>query len=229
MTKSPLCTIYNTMMNKITLTIIVLLGFSLALPDLGLWAGTAGIIPGAKVRQEKTEKKEEEKKQEGEKKKEEKKIKRIWTDKDLKEIRKKRVNITEVPTDPDEKKKKGKKKVTDPPDLVKDKMEGSSPDPKKTEKYWRGRKKALVDKIEKNKAEIEKLEKRLLEVRLKLLGGHFDSPHSHSEIVALKQELQDSTKKLQNYKKGLERMKQELEDLYEEARKAGALPGWLRD
>jgi hypothetical protein len=59
------------MMTKKILIIILMLGFSLTLMDMGLWAGAAGILPGADVEQEKTEKKDEEKKAE-EKKEEEK-------------------------------------------------------------------------------------------------------------------------------------------------------------
>jgi hypothetical protein len=220
------------MMTKKILTIIVLLGFSLTAMNIGLCAGTAAVLPGADARQEKTEKKEEKKKEE-EKKEEEKnkkeeekdkKLKRVWTDKDLKEIRKERLNITEVSPDPDEKKEKEKKKVTDPPDLVKDKTEGEKYDPKKTEKYWRERKKALVDKIKENEKEIKKMEVKLFQLRNQL-----DRTDPLSERSRLEQEIRDTYNKLENYKKGLERMKQELEDLHDEARKAGALPGWLRD
>jgi hypothetical protein len=175
------------------------------------------------VRQEKTEKKEEEKKQE-EKNKKDKKIKRVWTDKDLKEIKKERLNITFVPPDPDEKKKKKKKKVTDPPDLVRDTTEGEKHDPKKTEKYWRERKNALVDKIKKNEEEIKNMQARLFQLQGQLTGTDI-----YSQRVQIEQEIRDTTKKLENYKKGLERMKKDLEDLHDEARKAGALPGWLRD
>jgi hypothetical protein len=229
------------MMIKKILTFIVSLGFSLALMDIGLWAGTDGILPGANAQQEKTEKKEEEKKEEEKKeeekkeekkkKEEEKKVKRVWTDEDLKEIKKERVNITEVSPDPDEdkKKKKEKKKDLNPPDLVRDKREGEKYEPKKTEKYWRERKKALVTRIQKNKEEIERLERRIPELRSMLEGTHINSPDRHSDRVKLINELEDSKKKLQNYKLGLARMQKELEDLYDEARKAGALPGWLRD
>lgn len=232
--KKPILYYIKTMMIKKTFIIFVLLGFSLTLLDMGLWAGMTGISPETKSQQEKTEKKEEEKKEEEKNKKEEKKekkLKRVWTDADLKEIRKERLNITEVSPEPDEKdkKKKEKKKITAPPDLVIDKIKGEKSDPKKTEKYWRDRKKALVDKIKKNELEIERLEKRIPELRSKLEGAHFDSPDRHSERAVLIEELENSKKKLQSYKMGLERLKQELEDLYDEARKAGALPGWLRD
>ena len=217
------------MTNKTILTIIVLLGVSLALPDIGLWAGSSGIPTGTKVQQEKTEKKEEEKKQEEKKKKEEKKekkLKRVWTDKDLKEIRKERLNITEVSPEPDEKdkKKKEKKKITNPPDLVIDKSKGEKPDPKKTEKYWRERKQALVDKIKANEQAIKDMQAKLFQLQNQLNGTDIVS-----DRLRFEQEIRDTYNKLENYKKGLERMKQELEDLKDEARRAGALPGWVRD
>jgi unconventional prefoldin RPB5 interactor 1 len=222
------------MMTKKILIIILMLGFSLTLMDMGLWAGAAGILPGADVEQEKTEKKDEEKKAEEKKEEEknkkekekEKKLKRVWTNEDLKEIRKEKgLNITEVSPDPDEKKnKKGEKKVSDPPALVKNKTEGEKLDPKKTEKYWRERKKALVDKIKNNEKEIERLGKKLLQLNLQR-GGTY----KYQDTAQLEKDIRDTANKLKNLKMGLERMKKELEDLYEEARKAGALPGWLRD
>ncbi|MGD2088694.1 MAG: hypothetical protein PVH61_21125 [Candidatus Aminicenantes bacterium] len=231
LTKPPFCTIYNTMMTKKILNFFVLLGVSLIFMDISLWAGTAAVPPGADVQQEKTEKKEEEKKEEKKKKEEEKKVKRVWTDEDLKEIKKERLNITEVSPDPDEEKnkKKEKRKVTDPPDLVIDKTKGEKVNPKKTKKYWQERKKALVEKIQNIEKEIERLEIRIPELRSMLEGAHFNSPDRHSERVPLIKELEDSKKKLQNYKMGLTRLKQELEDFYDEARRAGALPGWYRD
>ena len=217
------------MKNKTILTIIVLLGFSLAMLDIGLWAGSTGIPTATKVQQEKTEKKEEEKKEEEKNKKEEKKekkVKRVWTDKDLIEIRKKRVNITEVPPEPDEKdkKKKEKTKIANPPDLVIDKSKGEKPDPKKTEKYWRGRKKALVDKINSNEQALKDMQAKLFQLQNQLNGTDI-----YSERARLINEIEETKKNLQNYKMGLERMKRELEDLYDEARRAGALPGWMRD
>jgi hypothetical protein len=229
LTKPRLCTIYNTMMTKKILTIILALGFSLTLLDMGLWAGSTGIPPGTMAQQEKTEKKKEEKKEEEKNKKEEKKekkLKRVWTDKDLKEIRKERVNITEVSPEPDEKdkEKKKKKKITDPPDLVIDKSKGEKSDPKKTEQYWKDRKKTLVDKIKANEQAIKDMQAKLFQ-----LQNQLNRTDIVSDRLRIEQEIRDTYTKLENYKKGLERMKQELEDLYDEARRAGALPGWLRD
>jgi hypothetical protein len=201
------------MMIKKILIIILMLCFNLTLIDMGVWADTAGIQPRADVEQEKTEKKDEEK---------EKKLKRVWTDKDLKEIKKERVNITEVSPDPDKKKKD--KSVSSPPALVKNTTEKKKFDPKKTEKYWRERKKALVDNIKRNEEEIERLEKKLLQLNIKRNGIEI-----HAQIVEVEQEIRDTYNKLQNYKKGLENLKKDLENLHDEARKAGALPGWLRD
>ena len=220
------------MKTKKTLTIIVLLGFSLTAMGMGLGAGTAGILPGAEVQQEKTEKKEEKKKEE-EKKEEEKnkkeeekdkKIKRVWTDEDLKEIKKERLNITEAPPVTDEKKETEKKKVLNPPKLVYNTTEGEKYDPTKTEKYWRERKKTLVDGINNNKKEIEKLEQKLLQLNLQR-GGTY----KYLDTAQLEKEIRNTAQMLENYKIGLERMKKELEDLPDEARKAGAPPGWLRD
>jgi chromosome segregation ATPase len=206
------------MMTKKTLTIIVLLAFGLISTDMGLWANTAGILPGANVQQEKTEKKEEEKKEE----KKDKKVKRVWTDKDLKEIRKKRLNITEVSPEPKDKKKK--KGASTAPAPVRNTTVKKKFDPKKTEQYWRKRKQELVDRINASEKEIERLEKKLLQLNLKRGGDG-----TYMDLAQLEQQIRETHNKLQSYKSGLESLKKQLEDLPDELRKAGGLPGWIRD
>jgi hypothetical protein len=212
------------MMIKKILTIIVLLGFSLTAMGMGLGAGNAGILPGAEVKQEKTEKKEEKKEEEKNKKEEEKDKKRVWTDEDLKKIKKERLNITEAPPVTDEKKETEKKEVLNPPKLIYNTTEGEKYDPTKTEEYWRERKKALVDKIKNNEAEIKNMQAKIFQMRNQLNGTDI-----LADRIRLEQEIRDTADNLENYKKGLERMKKEMEDFYDEARKAGALPGWYRD
>ena len=213
------------MKTKRTLTIIVLLGFSLTAVNITLWAGTAGILPGADALQEKTEKKEEEKKEEEkDKKKEEKdkKIKRSWTDEDLKKINKRKVNITEVPPDPAE--KKGSESVPTPPAPVTTRTGKKKFIPKKTEKYWRERKSALVEKIKANEAEIKNMQAKIYQLKNQLPGTDI-----LSDRLRIEKEIRDTTNRLEAYNKGLENLKKDLENLPDEARKAGALPGWLRD
>jgi len=194
---------------------------------MGLWAVSAGLLPGANAYQEKTEKKEEEKKQEEKNKKEEekdKKVKRVWTDEDLKKIKNERLNITEVTPEPGEKKEEEKKEVVNPPELVKNTTEGEKYDPTKTEKYWRERKSALVERINANEAEVKNMQAKLFQMQNQLNGADIVA-----ERIRLEKEIIETAKNLEDYKRGLERMKQELEDLEDEARKAGAPPGWVRD
>jgi hypothetical protein len=215
------------MKTKRILTIMVLLGFSLTARDMGLGAGTGGILPGAKVQQEKTGKEDEKKEEEKNKKEEEKdkKPKRVWTDEDIEEIKKEKVkNITEIPPDTNAEKGTGQKEVVDLPHLVSNTTEGDKYDEKKTEKYWRERKKALVNKIIENEAEIKNLETKLFELQMQLNGTD-----TLSDQLRLAEMFNATSKKLENYRKGLESMKQELEGLTDEARKAGVPPGWLRD
>lgn len=202
------------MMTKKTLTIIVLLAFGLISTDMGLWANTAGILPGANAQQEKTEKKEEEKK--------DKKVKRVWTDKDLKEVKKERLNITEVSPEPKDKKKK--EEALTAPAPVQNTTVKKKFDPKKTEQYWRKRKQELVDRINANEKGIKDMEAKLFKLKNQL-----DGTDIMTERLRLEQEIRDTYNKLQSYKSGLESLKQQLEDLPDEVRKAGALPGWIRD
>ncbi len=206
---------------------MVLLGFSLTAMDMGLGVSTAGILPGAKVQQEKTGKDDEKKEEEKNKKEEEKdkKPKRVWTDEDLKEIKNEKVkNITEIPPDTQQGKETEKKEVIDLPNLVRNTTEGEKYDAMKTEQYWRERKKALVNKIKENEAEVKNMELKLFELQNRLNGTDIVS-----DRVRLEEIIRDTYNKLENYKKGLESMKQELEGLSDEARKAGVPPGWLRD
>jgi len=94
----------------------------------------------------------------------------------------------------------------------------------KTEQYWRERKKALENKIKENEAEVKNMEVKLFELQNRLNGTDIVSDRGRLEEM-----IRDTSKKLENYKIGLESMKQELENLPDEARKAGAPPGWLRD
>ena len=206
---------------------MVLLGFSLTARDMGLGVSTAGILPGAKVQQEKTGKEDEKKEEEKNKKEEEKdkKPKRVWTDEDLKEIKNEKVkNITEIPPDTQQGKETEKKEVIDLPNLVRNTTEGEKYDAMKTEQYWRERKKALVNKIKENEAEIKNMEVKLFEMQNRLNGTDIVSDRGRLEEM-----IRNTYNKLENYKKGLESMKQELENLPDEARKAGVPPGWLRD
>jgi len=194
---------------------------------MGLGVSTAGILPGAKVQQEKTGKEDEKKEEEKNKKEEEKdkKPKRVWTDEDLKEIKNEKVkNITEIPPDTQQGKETEKKEVIDLPNLVRNTTEGEKYDAMKTEQYWRERKKALVNKIKENEAEIKNMEVKLFEMQNRLNGTDIVS-----DRVRLEEIIRNTSNKLENYKKGLESMKQELEGLSDEARKAGVPPGWLRD
>jgi hypothetical protein len=199
------------MMNKRVITIILVLGFGFT--AIGLRAVTAGLRPGAQAEPKKTEKKEKEK---------DKKIKRVWTDDDLKEIKKEKVNITEISSDPGEKNEK--KEAEGPPALVDNTTAREKYDPKKTEKYWRERKKALLDNIKANEEEIKNVEAELFRLRNRLNGTDLIA-----ERIRLEQEINEAFIKQENYKKGVERMKAELEAFYEEARKEGILPAWLRD
>lgn len=206
---------------------MVLLGFSLTAMGVGLGTGTAGILPGAKAQQEKTGKEDEKKEEEKNPKEEEKdkKPKRVWTDEDLKKIKNEKVsNITEIPPGTQQEKETEKKEVVNPPELVRNTTEGEQYGPKKTEQYWRERKKALENKIKENETEIKNMKVKLFELKNQLNGTDIIP-----DRLQLEEMIRDTSNKLENYKKGLESMKQELENLPDEARKAGVPPGVLRD
>ncbi len=96
-------------------------------------------------------------------------------------------------------------------------------DPKKTEKYWKQRMKALDERILKLKEQISKTQLSLNKVQTDYLNLSIPS-----QISNAKAKLTQLTGKLSELKTGLASAELQKENLHEEARKAGAPPGWLR-
>jgi outer membrane biosynthesis protein TonB len=97
------------------------------------------------------------------------------------------------------------------------------PDPKKTEKYWRGLKYSLEDRIRKSKAKLKELETRLLKVRGAYLGAG-----DTSVMLRYQEELKNLSDQVANYKRGLAELERQLAELPDKARRYGVPPGWVR-
>ena len=94
---------------------------------------------------------------------------------------------------------------------------------RRDESYWRNRAKVLRDQIAAVDKQIEDLNQKIREKKNEgiLVGMGTYTPY----MVAGLNNLQAQVSSLQKEK---ERLQKEYSDLEEEARKAGAMPGWLR-
>lgn len=94
---------------------------------------------------------------------------------------------------------------------------------KKDEAYWRNLKKELEEKYRKAQEYAD-----LLQTKLNSLWMDFyalDDPYQREQVQF---RIQETTEKLEKAKDDLAKAKKELDELPEKARKAGALPGWIR-
>jgi thioredoxin 1 len=93
------------------------------------------------------------------------------------------------------------------------------------ESYWRNRKKRLEGEIANIEAEISALKAEIADCQTTSpLPGHFVT----NQYETL-QKVLNKTRGINSLESRLQSLRQQLEDLPEEARKAGALPGWVRD
>lgn len=206
---------------KAFVSIVFLIGFLFAFQPAAkdLQGRTAGTVTKQNQSQDQAEeKKEEEKKKE---KKKETKKKKVFTDKDLKKIT--GVNITYVEPDPKAKSQTQKSQTRKTQKQKTSAQKKQKIDPKKTEKYWRGRWSKL-------QANIKNSEKKIKEMRDKLL--RLQLQHPGIDLINERKQREDEMARLAqgivNYEKGLETLKKKMADLEDEARKEGVPPGWLR-
>lgn len=102
------------------------------------------------------------------------------------------------------------------------------PDEGKDEQYWRNRKADLESSIQDKNREISQLQGEIGKMESALSDpGHsgyvLKNPMSgNSDITNMKNELQEKQQQLSD-------LQEQRDNLDEEARKAGALPGWLRN
>jgi len=94
---------------------------------------------------------------------------------------------------------------------------------KRDHKWWSERKKAMDEKI-------NKLRKKIQELNTKVngLNNQFLLEQRPFTQARVKEELEKAKGALQQAKADLANAKKELESLYNEARKEGVPPGWIR-
>jgi DNA repair exonuclease SbcCD ATPase subunit len=94
------------------------------------------------------------------------------------------------------------------------------------EPYWRGRAASARAAITSAEARIKDLEQRLSALRNDLSPTGVQDPN---RLQTQQAEMQKVTEELTAAQRELDRARQALSDLEEEARREGALPGWLRE
>ncbi len=141
--------------------------------------------------------------------------------------RRKKVKVSRVITNQD----LGK---TPPPSVIVKGVRSSTPaggkeeldgkkSPKKSKEWWLSRKRNLEEKIASLKKRIQELERQLNNLNTTFLIEQ--RPLAHQRV---KSTLEKVKGQLEAARKELAQAQKDLERLYEEARKAGIPPGWLR-
>ena len=96
-------------------------------------------------------------------------------------------------------------------------------DEKDTEEYWRGRLKIINDSIDDLKSRIQETQSQLNRESSNFLVASIPSLQQQ-----IKENIDNLTRQLDELKANLEQTEAEKEAFFTEARRAGALPGWLR-
>ena len=101
---------------------------------------------------------------------------------------------------------------------------GSTPDTSNDETYWRNRYKEATARVEDLQAQADQLQKTINGLLLNVSNyeGIAAGPQLNAQLGEMKDQLNQINQDLAN-------ARQALEDLQEEARKAGAPPGWVRE
>ena len=99
------------------------------------------------------------------------------------------------------------------------------PDPTQTEEYWRGRKHDVDSRVNDAQARVEQLQSEINS----LTTAFYAEADGVGQRPLIESERGERIKELEAAKQELEDARAEQEGLQDEARRAGALPGWLRD
>jgi hypothetical protein len=96
---------------------------------------------------------------------------------------------------------------------------------RRTETYWRGRATRARDAVNEADAKVKDLEARVTAIRNDLNPVNTQDPN---RLQTRDRELREAIDALEAARQGADAARKALSDLEEEARRAGALPGWLR-
>ena len=98
-------------------------------------------------------------------------------------------------------------------------------DPAQTEEYWRGRKQDVDARVQGAQSRVEQIQSEINS----LTAAFYAEGDGVAQRPLIESERIERIKELEAAKQELETAKTEAAGLEDEARRAGALPGWLRD
>jgi hypothetical protein len=142
--------------------------------------------------------------------------KKTLTNQDIDEIRTKQLGIEAAAAPGDE---ATEEKETE---TSKDKKEV---DPTQTEEYWRSRKEETDQRVDEAQSKVQQLQNEINN----LTTAFYAESDGVAQRPLIESERIERIKELEQAKQDLENAREEAANLEDEARKAGALPGWVRD
>lgn len=145
--------------------------------------------------------------------------KKTLTNQDIEEIRKKQP-ISGIETDAE-----GEAAAEAETATGDKKAEKKEVDPTETEEYWRGRKQETDDRLRTAQSRVEQLQSEINS----LTTAFYAESDGVGQRPVIESERVERIKELEAAKQELEDARAASEGLEDEARRAGALPGWLRD
>jgi hypothetical protein len=98
-------------------------------------------------------------------------------------------------------------------------------DPTQTEEYWRSRKQEVDTRVQDAQSRVEQLQGEINS----LTAAFYAEGDGVAQRPLIETERIERIKELEAAKQELQNARSESEGLEDEARRAGALPGWLRD
>jgi hypothetical protein len=99
----------------------------------------------------------------------------------------------------------------------------ADPGPRRDQKYWRERITEARDNLDRSKSFEEALQSRINALR-----ADFTSRDDPAQRAVIGNNLQKALAELERVKNDVAKYEKQIRDIEEEARRAGALPGWLR-
>jgi hypothetical protein len=107
----------------------------------------------------------------------------------------------------------------------KDKKDKKEVDPTQSEEYWRTRKQETDQRLVDAQSKVQELQNEINN----LTTAFYAESDGVAQRPLIESERIERLKELEQAKEDLENARAESEGLEDEARKAGALPGWVRD
>jgi len=141
---------------------------------------------------------------------------RVYTDEDLKKARESGSGaVTVLPA------------VAGVGTASREEVDGASATARDKEKYWRGKAAERREAVRKADARVQELETRISALRVDITPGvNVQAPNRLQTLDRALREAQDA---LDAARREAASARQALADLEDEARRAGALPGWIRE